>query len=127
MKRREFIRLIGGVATWPLIVRAGTPSATVNVLYCGASTYRLDSAFLAGLGELGFVHAQTVTIVYRFVERRYKQMRTLAAELVVHKVDAIVGFAGQGGLAAKAATSTTPIVFVTGGHPGQLGLVASLT
>jgi putative ABC transport system substrate-binding protein len=126
MRRREFIGLIGGAAAWPLTVRAGAPLPTLGVLYPGASTYRLDSAFLAGLGELGFVDAQTVTIVYRFAEGRYEQMPALAAELVARKVDVIVGFAGQGGLAAKAATSTIPVVFVTGGDPVQLGLVKSL-
>jgi putative ABC transport system substrate-binding protein len=126
MRRREFIGLIGGAAAWPLTVRAAAPLPTLGVLYPGASTYRLDSAFLAGLGELGFVDAQTVAIVYRFAEGRYEQMPALAAELVARKVDVIVGFAGQGGLAAKAATSTIPIVFVTGGDPVQLGLVASL-
>jgi putative ABC transport system substrate-binding protein len=127
MRRRQFIVALGGAAAWPLAARAESALPAVGVLFPGASTYRLDSAFLAGVGALGFVDAQTVMIVYRFAEGRYERMPTLAAELVTRKVDVIVGFAGQGGLAAKAVTSTIPIVFIIGGDPVQLGLVASLS
>lgn len=70
MRRRELIGLIGSAAALPLTVRTGAPLPTLGVLYPGASTYRLDSDFLAGLDELGFVDAQTVTIVYRFTLSR---------------------------------------------------------
>jgi putative ABC transport system substrate-binding protein len=75
---------------------------------------------------LGFIEGKTVAIEYRFAEGRYERMPALAADLVARKVDVIVGFAAQGGLAAKAATSTIPVVFVTGVDPVQVGLVASL-
>jgi putative ABC transport system substrate-binding protein len=126
MKRRQFMTLLGSAAVLPLAAQAEPAVPTVGVLYPGASSFRLNSSFLAGLSDLGYVEGQTFAIDYRFAEGQYERMPALAAELVARKVDVIVGFAGQGGFAAKAATSTIPVVFVTGGDPVQLGLVASL-
>jgi putative tryptophan/tyrosine transport system substrate-binding protein len=128
MQRREFFTtLAGAAAAWPILARAEPAQPAIGVLFPGAPTFRLSRSFLAGLGESGFVEGQNVTINYRFGEGRYERMAALAGELVESKVDVIVGYAGQGGHAAKAATSTTPVVFMTGGDPVQLGLVASLS
>jgi putative tryptophan/tyrosine transport system substrate-binding protein len=127
MRRREFLQAVGGAAgAWPLTVGAEpTLRPTIGVLFPGASTFRLSPVFLAGLSELGFIEGKTVAIEYRFGEGRYERMPALAADLVARKVDVIVGYAVQGGLAAKAATSTIPVVFAIGADPVQVGLVAS--
>ena len=127
MRRREFLQMVGGAAgAWPLRVGAEpTLRPTIGVLFPGASTFRLSPVILAGLSELGFIEGKTVAIEYRFAEGRYERMPALAADLVARKVDVIVGFAAQGGLAAKAATSTIPVVFAIGADPVQVGLVAS--
>lgn len=127
MRRRQFFAALAGTAAaWPLAVRAEPVRPTIGVLFPGTSPFRVGQTFLAGLGEAGFIEGQNVTINYRFAEGKYERMAALAAELVESKVNVIVGYAGQGGRAAKAATSTIPIVFITGGDPIQLGLVASL-
>ena len=127
MQRRQFFTaLAGAAAAWPLAGRAEPTRPAIGVLFPGAAPFRVGQTFLAGLGEAGFIEGQNVTINYRFAEGKYERMAELAAELVESKVDVIVGYAGQGGLAAKVATSTIPIVFVIGGDPVQLGLVASL-
>jgi putative ABC transport system substrate-binding protein len=128
MRRREFLQAVGGAAgAWPLTAGAEpTLRSTIGVLFPGASTFRLGPVFLAGLSELGFIEGQTVAIEYRFAEGRYERLPALAADLVARKVDVIVGYAAPGGLAAKAATLTIPVVFVTGVDPVKVGLVASL-
>ena len=127
MRRREFLQVVGGAAgAWPLTEGAEpTLRPTIGVLFPGASTFRLSPVFLAGLSEFGFIEGKTVAIEYRFAEGRYERMPALAADLVARKVDVIVGYAVQGGLAAKAATSTIPVVFAIGADPVQVGLVAS--
>jgi putative tryptophan/tyrosine transport system substrate-binding protein len=127
--RREFLQAVGGAAAaWPLTVEAQpTLRPTVGVLFPGASTgFRLGPDFLAGLSESGFIEGKTVAFEYRFAEGRYERLPALAADLVARKVDVIVADAAVGGLAAKAATSTIPVVFRTGSDPIQLGLVTSL-
>jgi putative ABC transport system substrate-binding protein len=128
MRRREFLQAVGGAAgAWPLTAGAEpTLRPTIGVLFPGASTFRLGLVFLAGLSELGFIEGQTVAIEYRFAEGRYERLPALAADLVARKVDVIIGYAAPGGLAAKAATLTIPVVFVTGVDPVKVGLVASL-
>ena len=127
MRRRQFLQVVGGAASaWPLTVGAEpTLRPTIGVLFPGASIFRLSPVFLAGLSELGFIEGKTVAIEYRFAEGRYERLPAIAADLVVRKVDVIVAYAAQGGLAAKAATSTIPVVFIVGIDPVQVGLVAS--
>jgi putative tryptophan/tyrosine transport system substrate-binding protein len=128
MRRREFITLIGGSVAWPLAARAqrGTPPV-IGFLYVRSpedSAPQL-AAFRRGLAENGYTEGQNVTIEYRWGLGHYDQMPTMAAELVRLPVDVILAGAEPSVLAAKAATSTIPIVFVVGSDPRKLSLVAS--
>ncbi len=130
MKRREFILLAGGVAASPLTVRAQQRAKPVVGLLSALSTkdrFRLSEAFQRGLNEGGYVEGRNFAIEYSFAEGHFDRLPALAADLVRRQVSVLAVLSGTpAALAAKAATSTIPIVFAVGSDPVVSGLVTSL-
>jgi putative tryptophan/tyrosine transport system substrate-binding protein len=130
MRRREFIAGLGGAAAWPVVARAQR-SALPVVGFLSAQSADDDHKnyivpFLQGLNETGYVEGQNVAVEYRWAENQIDRLSALAADLVRRRVAVIVANSVTVALAAKAETTTIPIVFGAGGDPVAMGLVASL-
>jgi len=128
MRRREFVTLLGGAASWPLLARAQATPPVVGFLNPNlAENYAFNAAaFRDGLKETGYVDGQNVTIQYSWAGGDYGRLPALATELAQRKVSVIAATGDiASARAAQAATKTIPIVFIVGNDPEKFGLVAS--
>ena len=125
MRRRDLFALIAAIA-WPLTARAQESQRVIGVLRTHGSFPGAEAAFVEGLKDTGFIEGKNLRIDQRRAEGQYDRLPSLAGELVSRGVDVIASFDGPAAFAAKAATTTIPIVFLTGADPVNTGLVGSL-
>jgi ABC-type uncharacterized transport system substrate-binding protein len=129
MKRREFIRLLGGAASWPLAAGAQhvwMPVVGLISIRSPEDSAKLIATFRGGLKEFGFIEGQNVRLEHRWADRQYDRLPALALDLVERQAAVLVAIANPSALAVNATVKRLPIVFAIGGDPVQLGLVASL-
>jgi putative ABC transport system substrate-binding protein len=131
IKRRDFITLVGGAAAWPIAAAAQQQRAFPVIGLLSSRSPAVDPPLIAiirqGLSESGFVEGQNIAFDYRWAEGQYDRLAGLATDLVRQRVAVIITMGSElSGLAAKAATSTIPIVFAAGADPIRTGLAASL-
>jgi len=123
MRRRDFIKVVGAAASWPLAARAQQSMPVIGYFYPGSEEANVTPAFRKGLSEVG---CRNVAIEYRFARNDPSQTSKFLTDLVRRKVNVIAATGGAtGALAAKAATTTIPIVFEIGNDPVEAGLVES--
>jgi putative tryptophan/tyrosine transport system substrate-binding protein len=128
LRRREFIALLGGAAAWPFAARAQQALPAIGFLHEELpAPLSLTTAFHQGLIEAGVSAGSSLRIENRWAEGQYDRLPALAADLIEHRVGIIVAVYLVAARAAKAATQTVPIAFITGSDPIEAGLVASLS
>src|SRR6516164_3069426 len=129
MRRRDFVTFLGGATAWAATARAQEPRRVIGVL--GSASYGTfpgaEAAFIQGLKAVGFIEGENIRIEWRWAEGQYNRLSLLAGELLNRNVTVIVTFDAPASFAAKAATKTTPIVFLTGADPVEIGLVQSFS
>src|SRR5215467_14494456 len=129
MRRRDFVTLLSGATAWAAGARAQEPRRMIGVL--GSASYGefpgFEPALLQGLKDAGFIEGKNIGIEWRWAERQYDRLPSLVGELLGRNVSVIVAFDAPAAFAAKAATKTTPIVFLTGADPVATGLVESFS
>ena len=127
MKRRDFVAFLSGATAWAAAARAQKPQRVIGVL--GSASYGAfpgtESAFIEGLRAAGFVEDENIGVEWRWAEGQYSRLSLLAGELLSCNAAVIVTWGAPASFAAKAATKTTPIVFLTGTDPVEIGLVQS--
>ena len=129
MKRRQFITLLGGAVAWPLAADAQQPATPVIGFLDSRSSDGMTSrlaAFRQGLKEVGLIEGENVTVIYRWAEDRVDRLPEMASELARQATVIVTSGGPLAAFAAKAATTTIPIVFLVGEDPTRLGLVTSL-
>lgn len=129
MRRREFLSVAAGLAALPFAARAQAAIPVIGFLHQGSADQNVEriATFRKGLAQIGLIEGQNIAIEFRWADGAYDKLPGLAAELVRQQVAVITTpFSTEGALAAKAATKTIPIVFLSSASPVQIGLVASL-